>query len=197
MDLIVGYQTEGIVQIGDSYRHLNGDDALPGEFIYKDLKEDGELNADDMVVLGSAQPKWGVGFGTNLTYKGFDLDVQFNGLLGHKVISSQKFSNIKKVNRWTVDNPTDDYPALRGGRNVKLSDWWLEDASYIRVSNITLGYTFDMSKVKHIRNLRLFLNCANPFVFTKFSGIDPELSIWDSGTYPKPTTFTLGLKLDF
>jgi len=197
MDLIIGYQTEGIVQIGDSHKHLEGDDALPGEFLYKDITGDGELNADDMVVLGSAQPKWGVGFGTNLTYKGFDLDVQFNGLLGHKVISSQKFSNAKKVNRWTVDNPTEDYPALRGGRNVKLSDWWIEDASYIRVSNITLGYTFDMNKLKHIRNLRIFLNCANPFVFTKFSGIDPELSIWDSGTYPKPTTFTLGLKLDF
>ena len=197
MDLIIGYKTDGIVQVGETYAHLSGDDGLPGEFLYQEVTVDDKLDVDDMVVLGTAQPKWGVGFGTNLTYKGFDLDVQFNGLLGHKVISQQKFSNIKKVNRWTVDNPTDDYPALRGGRNVKLSDWWIEDASYIRVSNITLGYTFDRSRLRYIKNLRIFFNCANPFVFTKFSGIDPELSIWDSGAYPRPTTFTMGIKLDF
>lgn len=197
MDVIVGYLVDGIIQTGEQYTHLTGDDGMPGEFIYRDLNNDGELTADDMQVLGNAQPKWIVGFGTTLTYKGFDLDVQFNGMLGHDVISQQKFSNAKQVNRWTVDNPTQNYPRLRGGRNLRLSDWWIEDASFVRISNITFGYTFDPNRIKCIKGLRLFFNCANPYVFTSFSGIDPEVSIWDTGTYPKPTTFSLGINLDF
>lgn len=123
--------------------------------------------------------------------------MQFNGILGNDIISEKRFSNARQINRWTPDNPTQDYPSLRGGRNVRLSNWWIEDGSYIRISNITLGYTFRVGRIKHIKNLRIFANCANPYVFTKFSGIDPEVSIFDSGTYPKPTTFSFGVNLDF
>ncbi len=197
MDAIVGYRVDGIIQTGESYAHLTGDDGLPGEFLYRDADGNGELNSDDMEILGYAQPKWVVGFGTTFTYKGFDLDIQFNGLLGHDIISQEKFSNARKINRWTVDNPTQSYPSLRGGRSLRLSDWWIEDGSFVRVSNITFGYTFDANKIRYIKGLRIFFNCANPYVFTSFSGVDPEVAIWDTGTYPKPTTFSLGINLDF
>ena len=96
-----------------------------------------------------------------------------------------------------MDNPTQSYPSLRGGRSLRLSDWWIEDGSFVRVSNITFGYTFDANKIRYIKGLRIFFNCANPYVFTSFSGVDPEVAIWDTGTYPKPTTFSLGINLDF
>lgn len=197
MNAIVGYVVDGIIQTGEIYDHLSGDDALAGEFKYRNMDGDKTLSEGDMMILGYAQPKWVVGFGTTFTYKGFDLDMQFNGILGNDIISEKRFSNARQINRWTPDNPTQDYPSLRGGRNVRLSNWWIEDGSYIRISNITLGYTFRVGRIKHIKNLRIFASCANPYVFTKFSGIDPEVSIFDSGTYPKPTTFSFGVNLDF
>ena len=197
MDIIVGYMVDGIIQTGELLDYLSGEDALAGEFKYRNIDGDSTLSEGDMQILGCAQPKWIVGFGTTLTYKGFDLDIQFNGVLGNDIISEKRFSNARQINRWTPDNPTQKYPSLRGGRNVRLSNWWIEDGSYVRISNITFGYTFQVGQLKHIKKLRIFANCANPYVFTKFSGVDPEVSIFDGGTYPKPSTFSFGINLDF
>ncbi len=197
MNLIVGYRTEGIIQEGETYEHLTGDEGKAGEFLYSDLNDDGVLDYQDQVVLGSATPNWFVGFGTTFTFNRFDLDMQFNGALGGDIVSEQKFSGEKSLGRWTVDNPTDSYPSLRDGRNLLLSDWWIEDGSYIRVSNITLGYNFDAAKFKLIKSLRLFASCANPYVFTSFSGVDPEVSMFDSGSYPKASSVTFGVNIEF
>ncbi len=197
MNLIVGYRTEGIIQEGETYEHLTGDEGKAGEFLYSDLNDDGVLDYQDQVVLGSATPNWFVGFGTTFTFNRFDLDMQFNGALGGDIVSEQKFSGEKSLGRWTVDNPTDSYPSLRDGRNLLLSDWWIEDGSYIRVSNITLGYNFDAAKFKLIKSLRLFASCANPYVFTSFSGVDPEVSMFDAGSYPKASSVTFGVNIEF
>ena len=197
MDAIVGYEVDGIIQPGETFDYLTGEEALAGEFKYLNLDGDKTLSAGDMKVLGYAQPKWVFGFGTTFYYKGFDLDAQFNGLLGNSIISQKKFSYARQINRWTPDNHSNEYPSLRSGRNVRLSDWWIEDASYVRVSNITLGYTFQPGQLKYIKGLRLFTSCTNPYVFTNFSGIDPEVWIFDGGTYPKPITVSFGVNLDF
>lgn len=197
MDIIVGYRVDGIIQTGETIDYLSRDEALAGEFKYRDTNGDGALSSDDMEIIGCAQPKCILGFGSTFTYKGFVLDLQFNGILGKTIISEKRFSNAKQINRWTTDNPTQLYPSLRNGRNLRMCDWWLEDGSYLRISNITFGYTFNTDQLKYIDNLHISANCANPYVFTKFSGADPEVSIFDSGTYPKPSTFSLAIKLDF
>ncbi|GHT66437.1 SusC/RagA family TonB-linked outer membrane protein [Bacteroidia bacterium] len=198
MDLIVGYRNDGIIQEGDVVTYLSGDDAKPGEFKYRNVNDDNQISlAEDGVVLGNAQPNWVGGIGTSLVYKGFDLDIQMNGVTGVKIISSQRFSRGKQINRWTVDNPTDKFPSLRGGRTLKLSDWWIENGDYLRISNITLGYNFKTGNWKDIQNFRIYFSCSNPYVFTKFSGIDPEVSIFDSGSYPKPATFSIGINIQF
>jgi hypothetical protein len=198
MDLIIGYQVDGIIQEGDEVPHLSGDDAKPGEFNYRDINNNNQLTlTNDGVILGNAQPKWIGGIGTTLTYKGFDFDIQMNGVTGNQIISAQRFNYGKQINRWTVDNPSDKFPRLRYGRNTLLSDWWIEDGDYLRISNVTLGYNFNTVHLKGIQNFRIYLTCSNPYVFTKFSGIDPEVSAIDGGAYPKATSFTIGTSIQF
>jgi hypothetical protein len=198
MDLIIGFINDGIIQEGDVINYISGDDAKPGEFKYRNVNGDNQLSlADDGVVLGQAYPKWVGGIGTSLSYKGFDLDIQMNGVFGNQIISSQRFNYGKRISRWSIDNPTNDFPKLRNGRSTRLSDWWIEDGDYLRISNITLGYNFNTAKLRGIQNFRIFLSCSNPYVFTKFSGIDPEVSSFDSGAYPRATSFSIGTNIYF
>jgi TonB-linked SusC/RagA family outer membrane protein len=197
MDIIVGYRTKGIIQKGEQYPWLVNEEGKPGEFLYIDKNNDNLLTKDDQEVLGCAQPDVIFSIGSNLKYKGFDLEVQLNGQIGGDIISMQKFSNMKQVNRWTYDNPSKYYPSLRDGRIPRMSDWWLEDGSYVRISNIMFGYTFSQNLIHFVKSMKIYASCSNPYVFTKFSGLDPEVVTFDGGAYPKPTTYNFGLNVNF
>ncbi len=203
MNIIVGYKVDGIVQslAEGQEAGLVGDEAIAGEFKYVDISgpdgtPDGIINDLDRTVIGNTQPDFLIGFDTQFRYKNFDFSAQFYGSIGNDIVAIKKFEGQRSLNRWTVDNPTNEWPSLRGGRLNKISDWWIEDGSFLRVSNVTLGYNLPSETISGIQSLRLYVTGTNLYTFTKFSGADPEIEGGvDYGTYPKYRTFTLGLNL--
>lgn len=198
MNIIMGYPTDGIIQTGESYPWLIGEEGLPGEFKYLDKNGDDKLTLEeDGEIIGYAQPDVIFGFNSNFSYKEFDIAIQLNGQIGGDIISERKFSNMKMVNRWSYDNPSDYYPSLRDGRLPRMSKFWLEDGTYLRISSIVLGYTFTHSVISFAKQARIYASCSNPYFFSKFSGLDPEVVTFDSGAYPKPSTYSFGINVTF
>ena len=135
----------------------------------------------------------------DLTWKNWNLNVFLNGVFGNDVLNTQKFGQPNSDPlRWTKDNPTNDYPSLRDGRQTKISDWWIEDGSFLRIQNVTLGYTFNFKK-SILNKLHLYANVANLYTFTSFKGYDPEVGLNGiySGGYPRLRKWTFGLDLTF
>ncbi|TRX59954.1 TonB-dependent receptor [Fulvivirga sp. M361] len=211
-NIIWGFKTDGIIQEGEIYdvRGLEPEDYLPGEYKYVDLNNDGVIDEKDRTVIGDVYPDLTLGFTNNLEYKGFSLNVLLTASLGQDIFNAKKFDGPDQAKRWTPENPTNEWPSLRGGRRNRISDWWIEDGSFMRVANVTLGYDFAMEKVKHVSNLRVFVTGDNLAVITGYSGYDPEISSGfdpnvansevpniDNGGYPRARTFTLGLNVSF
>lgn len=197
--------------------------AKPGMIKYKDLHgrdengnltdgPDGKLDEADIVYMGTATSKFYVGFGNTFTYKGFDLNIFFYGYLGRKLENPAYLSYLKGsnailngsnmlaevTNRWAHDNPNGKFPTCLNSPYDNFStDFWLENANFLRCKNITLGYTLpklgNFSKL--VKNLRLYADVQNPFVITKYSGIDPEMN--GLAAYPTQTTMSFGVDITF
>jgi TonB-linked SusC/RagA family outer membrane protein len=213
----------------------NGGGIWYGDRRYKDLNGDSVIDSRDQTFLGSPLPKFQFGFNNSFTYKNFDLNIFFSGNLGNKVFNqltiSQTYSgnntNYFKsvlnyarveykdpnaphndVNNAYVSNPNTTIPGLRNdntAENLRPSDLYIEDGSFIRCKNITLGYRLPerlLSKA-HIHALRVYATVSNAFIITNYSGMDPEIGSWnplqagwDGGYYPQPRTFTFGVNLN-
>src|SRR5690606_13694357 len=116
--------------------------AQPGEFLYVDLNKDGVIDDNDRTIIGDPTPDFMASLNLTANYKRFDFSVFFNGVFGNDVLNTHAFDQPNnRPFRWTPDNPTNDYPSLRDGRQVKFSDWWLEGGSFVRIQNLTAGYT--------------------------------------------------------
>ena len=206
----------------------NAGELGPGMPKYKDLNGDGIVNESDRTIIGNPHPKHFGGFRNYFRYKGLDLGVLVTWSYGNDIFNgnratfavanSQKNRNYlsEVANRWTPENPVESgsWRAPAGDNNYipvykgkMMSDYWIEDGSYIRIKNVALGYTFPkkwMSKYK-IEKLRLSLTADNLYVFTKYSGYDPEVSVKsealyggiDYSAYPRARTYTVGLNLTF
>lgn len=202
INVFYGYKTDGIVQsLNEGIESgLSGDLALPGEFKYEDLNDDGQIDINDRTIIGDPNPDFTMSLALDLAYKNFDLSVFLNGVYGNDVLYQGLMGqpNVSPL-RWTPDNPTNDYPSLRNGRQVMLSDWFIKDGSFLRVQNVTLGYNFNTENIRYISNCRLYVNASDLYTFTKFDGYDPEVGMdgvyW--GGYPRFSRFTLGLNLTF
>ncbi len=197
VNVFYGYVTDGIVQsLEDGIEAgLEGDLAQPGEFKYVDINSDGVIDEDDRTIIGDPTPDFMASLNFSLTYKRFDASIFFNGVFGNDVLNSQAFNQPNNQPfRWTPDNPTNDYPSLRDGRQVKFSDWWIEDGSFVRIQNLNLGYNLVR---KDGFSARIFMNASNVFTFTKFKGYDPEVGTDGryGGGYPRLRKWTLGLTL--
>ncbi|RSK47675.1 SusC/RagA family TonB-linked outer membrane protein [Hymenobacter rigui] len=193
----------------------------PGDIMFKDLNGDGRVTAADQEIIGNAQPKFYGGFNNTLRYKGFDLVafLQFN--VGNDIYNSAA-SNTQGMsttygqdavvlNRWTPTNTNTKVPRAVYGdpnTNTRTSDRFLEDGSYARLKNVTLGYTLPaaLSSRAHIRSARIFAQAQNLVTFTNYSGLDPEVSTFsgsntslgtDFFTYPQARTITGGITLGF
>ncbi len=205
-----------------------------GDLKFKDLNGDGIIDENDQTYLGSPMPKVQMGLNNTLNYKNFDVNVFFSASLGNKVfnqlrvnaenpISSYGYftalSNYAKlalkdpkgsaddVNNIYVTNPTTDIPGVRNDQtngNTRFSDKFIEDGSFVKCKNISLGYTFSENLLKrvHVKALRFSVNVTNVFTLTKYTGMDPEVGSWDplnagvdSGFYPQSRRFTFGMNI--
>lgn len=205
------YLIDGIHQTGDPF--LPGYDARTGGFRLKDVNGDGRISNDDLVLVGNAQPKFFYGFSTTLRYRQFDLGTFIQGVQGSRLFNAFRFTfetpsgqvNLLEgmADRWTPTNPSNNYVKGAQGTNLPIGDKWVEDNSYLRVKNITLGYT--MPAKKWIRSLRAYVSANNLFTMTNYTGWDPESNsygssnslFFDNGTYPAAKSFIIGLQAGF
>lgn len=217
-NVFFGYETDGIYQT-DAEANLisgpNGPMMQAGDVKYIDHVEDGILNSDDMVVIGNPNPDVFGGFFTALRFNKFQVSAQINYSFGNDAFnyvrylteSMSDYSNqLTSVNeRWNGAGTSNTMPRVSYGDptgNTVFSDRWIEDASYVRVKNITVSY--DMPKLLGFRGWTVYATATNLFTFTKYSGYDPEFmysnSIFnkgvDYGQMPQSRKFIVGLKLD-
>lgn len=220
----VGYKTDGIFQsLADVYGHINAEgdplqpNAKPGDIIFVDVNEDGVINTDDITHLGSPWPDHILGLSVNMNYKGFDLSCIFGAQIGHEIMRTYERSDITYTNyqtfwldRWTEDNPSETMPRLVSvdvNSNQRPSDFYLEDASFLRLKNFQIGYSLPKSLLKTFkaREMRIYFSSNNLFTYTKYRGFDPEIgtSGWildtgiDKGFYPSNKSFGGGLRITF
>jgi len=225
------YDMEGIYQnTGEIFGHAyQGNYIRPGDVKFRDINGDGSIDEKDRTFLGSAIPKYTYGLTTNLEYKNFDLSVFFQGSYGNKYYLQvnhdiegfyRAFNLTKRVydERWTGEGTSNRMPRVSwlGSTNNKTpSSRFLEDASYMRLKNLQLGYNFSKRIVDkmHIKGLRIYLTGQNLITFTKYSGLDPEMHTSDNlnaekyrgdlaagidwGTYPSARSYIIGINLGF
>lgn len=202
VNVFYGYKVDGIVQTLNEGidAGLSGDYANPGEFKYMNLNGDSEISEADKTIIGDPNPDFTASLALNLSWKKFYVSVFLNGVFGQDVLNTKAFGEPSNSPlRWTPDNPTNKYPSLRDGRQVKISDWWIEDGSFLRVQNLNIGYTFDLPKKSFLSKARIYMNASNLYTFTKFKGYDPEVGLDGvySGGYPRLRKWTFGLDLTF
>jgi TonB-linked SusC/RagA family outer membrane protein len=205
------YKYAGIWQITDSVQAAKYGQK-PGSVKVVDENNDGAISSatgkDDRVILGTQLPNYTVGMVNKLTYKDFDLSFQMyyrngtmfnNGLLTGTMgdYTNTRYNHIV-LNYWTRNNPTNDYygPGVAQAYKAAIA---YEDASFLRISDITFGYTMPQAKLSKwgIDRMRAYVQVSNPFIFTKYHGMDPE---YNSSTYidDVPTViFTFGVNLGF
>ncbi|SFW54475.1 SusC/RagA family TonB-linked outer membrane protein [Cellulophaga fucicola] len=202
INVFYGYKVDGIVQSEAEglAAGLNGDLAQPGEFKYVDLNEDGVIDEDDRAIIGNPNPDFTASLNLNGRYKNFDVSLFFNGSFGQDIFNTKAFSEPSNTPlRWTQDNNTNNYPSLRDGRTLYMSDYFIEKGSFVRLQNVSIGYNIKDLKTAWFKKGRIFMNGTNLFTITDFKGYDPELGgdgiYW--GGYPKLRNWTLGVELTF
>lgn len=202
-----GYKTDGIIQTLEEgiEAGLTGRDAEPGEIKYLDISgpdgtPDGLVDSYDRTIIGNPNPDFIYSFNTSVRYKQFDLSAQLYGVYGNDVFDLQKMTPSRLVQRWSVDNPTNEYPRANSSRGYRASDFFITDGSFLRLQNITLGYTVRPGVIPHVASCRVYLSANNLYTFTKFNtGYDPEMGEngINTGAYPRPRAFSLGVNIGF
>ena len=179
----------------------------PGQVKVKDQNNDGVIDAKDKVILGQQQPKWTGSITNTFIYKNWDLafnvytrqGAQLNSTFVSAFMAYDGDYNQAKVNYWTENNPSNEYPQP-GNKGNYFSSMCYQDVSFVRVGYITLGYTFPMSILKPIgvKRLRLYATANNPFLFTSYSGFDPEWATQNTwGEATSTRSYLFGVKLEF
>ena len=211
-----GWVFDGVVQSGDDLGKVpapsNKTNVEYGDAKFVDQNGDGVVDqANDRVVLGSAQPKFTYGFASQLRYKNWDLSFNFQGSYGNKLYNQLEQAlespnasynaSAKLANRWSETNPSTTVPRAYALNlyNSYLDSRFIEDASYLRLKNIQVGYSFKPRLQNGTKlGIYLYASAQNLLTITNYSGFDPEYSGYvDRGTYPTARTFTFGVKLSY
>lgn len=215
-----GYVTNGIFQ---NAKEVEGsaqrDISTPGDIRFKDLNGDDVLDAKDRTIIGNPWPDFVYGLTGNIAYAGFDLSLFLQGSQGNDVMNILRYDTESGTGyynaprgflnkSWSGPGSTDRYHKISQtqGINNSVSDYFVEDGSYLRIKNLQLGYSFQgqfMQKLK-IEKLRLFIGAQNLVTITGYSGLDPEigsadpkLTGIDQGYYPQARTFMFGINAKF
>ncbi|MBK8489376.1 MAG: TonB-dependent receptor [Saprospirales bacterium] len=211
-----GYKVAGVFQNAEelsTYPKFGSEKV--GDLRFQDLNGDGELDDKDRDYLGSPIPDFLFGLTAGFDFKGFDFTFDLNGQRGNKVINAKQIARYaiynfeaRYLDRWTPDNPSDTEPRItNGGHNFRMSDRFIEDGDFIRLRNITLGYTLPISVIQKVKGnrLRIYVSGTNLWTSQKYTGYSPEFSSQgnvfevgiDRGIYPIAKTVLGGIELTF
>jgi TonB-linked SusC/RagA family outer membrane protein len=230
MGSFYGYVFDGIYQNEEECAALpypTAADCEPGMIKLKDIADeegdmvpDGKITPEDRTVIGNSHPDFTFGFGNSFSFKGFDMNIMFQGIYGNQIMNLHRASleNIGTLNGlksmigafWDGEGSTNEVQAYEFGQGPPSSRW-LEDGSYLRLKNIALGYTFNKSLLENsgIDRLRIYISGTNLWTLTNYSGFDPEIDSnayaskgdilkgYDYGGYPTAKTYTVGINLSF
>ena len=196
--------------------------AKAGDRKYRDINKDGVVDEKDRTIIGSAQPDFTWGLNNTISFKNIDFSFFFQGSQGNKMANLNSFdllnfngqANVIKdggLNRWTPENPGNKYPRALSAGNLDqgiFSSAIVEDASYIRLRNVTLAYNLPEKLIQKskLNNIRIYASATNLWTSTKYSGYDPEANTYgqnsfvvgfDLGGYPMSKTYVLGINIGF
>lgn len=222
-----GWVAERIIQEDDfdesgEFLHATQDRrTAPGDIKFKDLNDDGIINDKDQTIIGKPVPDFVYGVNADLNYGNFDFNIFFEGVYGNDIYNALRSEigmatepSTKNWNRitdvldyWTPENPSTEMTRVSVvdvNENNRMSSWFVEDGSYLRLKNIQLGYTIPENTIPSISSLRIYISTYNIFTLTKYAGLNPEInssnptkSGFDSGNYPIPRSYMAGLQINF
>lgn len=206
-----GYKVLGVFESQEQFNstpHLENANQGVGDFIYADTNNDGKVNEEDRVILGNANPDFTWGLNGTLGWKNFDLGFGIEGKHGQQVFNAmhrylaESWGNNLSV--YLGDEAPRPVWAYGTKSHTRPSSWHVENASFVRIRNLTLGYTF--KDLAFLKKLRVYVSATNPFTFTSYSGYNPEVSNGgssaitageDFGNYPIAKSFVVGLNVTF
>ena len=195
-----------------------------GDFYFKDVNGDGVVDDNDKTIIGNPHPNFIYAFNLSGRYKNFDISASCNGVSGNKILDGQNYYNLNMEgsgNQYLIvddryrnaQNPGNGlvYRASRGGtqsNSTRLSTFYLNDGSYLRITNITIGYNWNTAKITRnaIAGVRLYVSTDNPFTFQTYRGYNPEVDYNDGanltpgvdyGKYPLMKAYNVGVKVQF
>lgn len=218
---LFGYRYAGVMQEGETYAPQPN--AKPGDPKFVDVDGNGVIDSDDRTIIGHASPDFILGLTNNFAWKGFDLSIFFQGSVGNDLLNMTRMNlewkrTTDALNRWTPAHTDTDIPrngfyySQYGGY---INDHFIEDASFLRLKNLTVGYTIPFRSV--VSSCRLYFSAENLFTITGYSGWDPEVDTkaneaskssgatqtanagagLDFNAYPAMRTFTVGMNITF
>ena len=202
----------------DGIPAYKGNTMQPGDLKYRDMNGDGVIDDYDRTIIGCGQPLHTGGFSNTFTWKNFDLNIFFSWSYGNDLINANRlifesgwksqtnqFSSY--ANRWSPDNPTSNIPRTSATGSEEYSSRVIEDGSYLRLKNVSLGYTVPSRSLRKagISSLRVYVSADNIWTLTNYSGPDPEVSTrnsvltpgFDWSAYPRAYGFTAGVNITF
>ncbi|BAU52953.1 SusC/RagA family TonB-linked outer membrane protein [Mucilaginibacter gotjawali] len=215
-----GYLTNGIFQNAQQVAQSpQRDVSTPGDIRFKDINGDGVIDANDRTMIGNPWPKFVYGITGGASYKNFDFSIFIQGSQGNDVMNIERYDTESGTGyynapqgflqkSWSGEGSTDRYHKIsqNQGLNNSVSDYFVENGSYMRIKNLQLGYSFSSQWLKNIKmnHLRVYLGAENLLTITGYSGLDPEigsadpkLTGIDQGYYPQARTFMVGINAKF
>lgn len=218
--LFWGYKTDGIIQEGDEVIPSSISAIAPGNIKFVDVDGNGKIDEGDKTIIGNPNSDFNYGVQTYLNYKGISFSASFNGVHGNQIMNgnlryestpSRASSNLTKeafANAWRPENKSNLFPAVASTDVKVVSDRFIEDGSFFRCSDITIGYAIPSVTVKKIgfQGINIFASVKNLFTVTKYSGYDPEVNTFafdglrpgiDLNSFPNARSYVLGVNISF
>lgn len=209
-----GFRQTGVYQTTAQLARVPAfSNSLPGDIAFADINGDGVITQADREYLGTPFPPYSFGININMAYKGFDFNIEGQGMAGNKIFTQRRTANFatlnyeaNRLNAWTGPGTSNIEPILDNtrGNNFLFSTYFLEPGDFFRIRTIQIGYTFDKINSLGIKKARVFVSGQNVFTWTKATGYTPEPQIGsilgggaDNGVYPVPSIYTMGINVTF